>query len=131
MSYVAMGRNQCPVCGEIHDENSAVLLHKQFKDIEDQVIDIELCKEHKKLHDQGMLALVGIVPPEDEDKQKLSVGEPERTGNIAHLTYEYFEEITNVDPPSKDVPMVFVDDEVIQMLRGIQDMEKPVSKELH
>lgn len=117
MSFVAMGKKQCLICGEIHDHGAEILLHKQMKDIEDQVTGNALCEEHDKLFKAGYICLVGAVPPDDVT-QMMSPYDTERTGEIIHIKLEMFNRIMD-NPAPADLPFVFVEDEIIKNLKDM------------
>lgn len=84
-SHVSMGVMLCPVCGCKHSETT--LLQKQLKEVfhesstEKVDIEYELCSEHRKIHEQGYVALVEIDP----DKSDIDNGVFYHTGNIAFM----------------------------------------------
>lgn len=116
-SYVAMGDEICPVCGVTH--STSVVLDKRMRNVFEEgkhvVVGLDLCPEHKKLHEDGYLALVEIDPTKSNPPYK-----PEntfRTGNVAHIRREIAPKIF------KDIPkehyegiMVYVEPGVIDQL---------------
>ena len=60
-SYVTMEQHICIICGKEFD-TGALLLDKRLRKQFDQhtTTGIGMCPEHKKLHEEGYIALVGI-----------------------------------------------------------------------
>lgn len=119
-SYVTMEQHACLVCGKPFD-TGALLLDRRVRPIFDRhtVTGWDLCPEHKKLHDEGYIALVGIDPAKSDGANHNSVkpGDAWRTGEIAHLRRSVFPNIFSV--PLPDGPMIFVDSGVIERLKAI------------
>lgn len=117
-------QHKCPVCAKDFDTGS-VLFNRRVQATLDPktVTGWGLCPECQKLYDAGYVALVGA----DEKKSSLlSNGNmmPDgawRTGKIAHLRFEAFDQIFNisgVDRDGKRHPLMFVQDAVIEMLQA-------------
>jgi hypothetical protein len=113
-SYVSVEQAMCPVCGTHHD--TGVLLDCRLRNTLERttVTHVALCPEHQKLYDDGYIALV-----EAEDAY--------RTGRVAHLKRRLYAEIFNVPLDDPNLPMVFVEPEVIDMLiaKQAQDAGSP------
>lgn len=116
-NFVALGKHVCPVCGQLHDSGE-VLIHKRLMNIkpEQAVTGQSLCPEHKRLFDEGYLALVGV----DESKSgpKKDTLRPEdayRTGWVMHIQRHVAKRLFNVELP-ESLPMCFVAQGVIDML---------------
>jgi hypothetical protein len=116
-SYVTMERKVCIVCGKEYETN-ALLLDKHLRNKFDKhtTTGFGMCEEHKKLEEDGYIALVEC----DESKSKVDENgtiKPEnayRTGRIAHLKKEKAMEIFNQELPS----VVFADIELLKRFSG-------------
>lgn len=127
---VSMEQHQCPVCGKLH-ETGCILLqsrnidHPKFE--RDTLTGWSLCPEHKKLHEEGYLALVEIAEPQYvKEKYKLEDA-PQRTGRVMHVRRTLAAEIFDVD--LKDAkgefhPMMFIDKQVYDALEAKAKGEK-------
>ncbi len=81
-----------------------------------------MCEEHAKLHDDNFVALIAI----DETQSTHEKGKPNsyhpndvyRTGPIAHLKRDKFNEVFNVKAP--DSLVVFCEEAVITLLSDLQ-----------
>lgn len=116
-SYVGMGHEVCRVCGAKHNE--VVLLDKRLRNTltRDMTTGMSLCPDCESKTEE-YIALVGVsntVSGRDTLKQEEAV----RTGEIAHIRREVADRIFNV-PLSRDLPMVFVDNEVINHLKKLE-----------
>lgn len=109
-SGVAMEMASCPVCGQEHP--IGVLVHKQFKPIENQVTQIRMCPEHQALADKGYVALVGVAP----EKSKPEQGVFYRTGEVMHMADRMFKEIFPGMEYPEGLPVCHVEQEVIAAL---------------
>lgn len=114
-SHVSIEQHQCPVCLELHN-TGAVLLDKRLRPSMEHntVTGHSLCPEHKKLFDEGYIALVAAEAP--GHKTHLKQEEAVRTGEIAHLRREVFKQMFNVEVPDNQ-EMVFVTPDVIEILK--------------
>ncbi|MDC0644038.1 hypothetical protein OAP32_00510 [Crocinitomicaceae bacterium] len=114
-----MAKHICPVCGCMHEYDTAILIHKNLRAIpeDERVAGVGLCGEHAKLAKDGYVALVAI----DGDKSVVSEDgtvKPEnayRTGKIAHLKRDKCAEIFNVPIPDHH-DFIYCDEDVITML---------------
>jgi hypothetical protein len=129
-SYVSVEQAMCPVCGTHHD--TGVLLDCRLRNTLERttVTHVALCPEHQKLYDDGYIALVeadsaksGITP----DMDRIKPEDAYRTGRVAHLKRRLYAEIFNVPLDDPNLPMVFVEPEVIDMLiaKQAQDAGSP------
>lgn len=129
-SHVSLEQRVCPVCGNPHDVG--VLIHKRLRPVLDRttVTGWEMCPEHQELYDRGFIALVGTDPEKSKFAGSMISGKTmtqenaHRTGRIAHLKAEVFEQIFKSALPMRDgepLPMVFVEDEVITKLEQMRD----------
>ena len=120
-SYVALETAICPVCGVTHDTGT-LLMHRQLRDTLENPMPPNSflpCETHQKQMDEGFILLVGI----DEERSvikdgKISVEDAYRTGGIAAVKDTVAEDLF---PEVKDlkVPMMFVQDEVIEILDNL------------
>lgn len=118
-SFVSMERKCCPVCGKEFD-TSSIILDKRGRPTLNRytVTGWGLCPEHKKLFENGFVALVAI------DEAKSSGRNPDdvwRTGEIMHVRRHLWPEMFNVPIPD-DVPLVWVDPQVINALRHLAEI---------
>ena len=122
-NYVRMEQHMCPVCGVIHKHNTGILLHKNLKNIpeEDTITGWGMCEEHARMRDDGYVALIA-VHSRDIDANKnitnLNYISDIRTGEIAHLKKDVFNNVFDVEPPEHGI--VIIDEEVIQKLKEMQ-----------
>lgn len=122
-------QHRCLICTKDFD-TGAILFNRRLKDTFDPhtVTGWGHCPDCQKLFDEGYVALVGA----DESKSShvangnLTPESAWRTGKIAHVRFEAFDRIFNVsgvDQNGKRRSMVFVQDEVIEMLRSKTSQE--------
>jgi len=106
-SYVTMEQKQCVVCGELYD-TGALLLDKRLRKVFDTctVTSPGLCPEHQRLADDGYIALIETTDDTGEY----------RTGNIAHVRKDAFNELFSVTLDKDASPIVFVEDGIINKL---------------
>lgn len=124
-SYVAMERKICIVCTQEYDTGN-VLLDKRLKDSMDKhvVTGMGICPEHKKLSEEGYIALVEVDPKKSTNIQKGEKGktvkqsEAYRTGNIAHILRSKAKEIFNIDEKILAGDMMFTEPDVLALLSG-------------
>lgn len=117
-SHVSMQMEICLVC--CNKYSAGILLDRRMKDsLEPETITgWGLCEEHKKLFEDGYIALIGI----DESKSTIKANgniTPEdayRTGNVCHVKYPVLTGFFNVLINPK-LPVIFVEDEVINKLQ--------------
>ena len=74
-----------------------------------------LCEEHDRLNQEGYIMLVAAKNP--ADKATMQVGEAERTGEVAAIKREVFMQLFNVPAAQAQLPMVYVEPEVIEVLK--------------
>lgn len=95
-----LGPAICIICGK--SAAGSIKKHQHIRDAFEMKTpgQWDLCKEHKKLHQEGFIALVEAVPPGLEGE------EAHRTGPITHVRYELAEQLfkTAID---RTLPMVF------------------------
>jgi len=82
-------------------------------------VNMGMCPEHKKLKDEGYIALVGC----DESKTPINgnMSDPRdahRTGEVAHVRSSIWANLFNGDAPPKGV--AFVGTDLMKMLASIQ-----------
>ena len=116
--FVAKELAICPVCGVEH--MTGVLLHKRLRPIEDTVTHYEMCEEHKKLADEGYVAMVVI----DETASAviddvIKPGEEYRTGEIIHARQSVLNDMLNVETTE---PIIFINEEVAEKFHKLQEM---------
>lgn len=95
MSYVAMEKAVCPLCGIVHD-SGAILLHKQLRDIPELgPTTVQLCEECDTNVEAGYIGLVEIVEPDGGETLKWD--NAYRTGHIIFVRKEKAEEIFGME----------------------------------
>jgi hypothetical protein len=101
-NFVALEKAVCPVCGTLH-ETGAVFLHRHLHNIPkaDTVTRYALCPEHKRLEDEGYIALV------EAESRPATLADAVRTGNILHIKRDIWGGVFNT--PCPDGPMVFAE----------------------
>ena len=116
-SYVSLEQKVCPVCGITHSHNCAVLLDKRLRNSMERltITGYGLCEEHDRLNQEGYIMLVAAKNP--ADKATMQVGEAERTGEVAAIKREVFMQLFNVPAAQAQLPMVYVEPEVIEVLK--------------
>jgi hypothetical protein len=99
----------CIVCGKTH--GGSVKRHRKLRDQFEMKTpgNWDMCDEHKKLHQEGYIALVEAIQPShtlQEDGEIIAGGDPHRTGKVIHVRYELAEQLfqTAID---RSLPMVF------------------------
>lgn len=127
-NYVAIVTAVCPVCGTVHETNDLVL-HKQLKKVfppsgRTKPMTYDLCDMHKKMFADGYIALVGVSADKSVVKDGvLNMEDAYRTGRLAHIRASAWESVFNVPVPSdkegKVLPMVFIDDSVLDSLEEL------------
>jgi hypothetical protein len=116
-SYVGMGHEVCLVCGTKHNE--AVLLDRRLSNTltRDMVTGNSLCDKCQALSEE-YIAMVGVS--NTGERRILKPEEAVRTGDIVHIRREAAARIFNTEL-DKDLPMVFVDTEVINRLKEMHN----------
>ena len=98
---IAIATHLCPICGDEHEHNTEILIHKGLGNIDPnkRCTGYGLCEEHDKLHKDGFVAMVAIDP----DKSTLGANgnyvfeEAYRTGDMVHIRVEVFNELFNTE----------------------------------
>ncbi len=105
-SHVSLEQKVCPVCGITHSHNCAVLLDKRLRNSMERhtITGYGLCEEHDRLNQEGYIMLVAVV-------------EAKRTGEVAAIKREVFMQLFNVPAAHAQLPMVYVEPEVIEVLK--------------
>lgn len=123
-SRVSLEKHQCIVCGKLFD-TGPLLLDRRLKPSMEicTITDYGLCPEHQSKFDEGFVALIEC----DREKSQLSSdsqsAKPEdvcRTGLVAHLKRDVFDNVFNVSI-SDSTPLVFVDQGVIKQLQSMTE----------
>ena len=122
-SHVSMEQRVCLVCAKPFDTGALLLDMRLRPSMEPHTITgWDLCPEHRRLHEQGYVALVECDPQQSGNPaggEKALPGYVYRTGRLAHLKREVFVELFNV-ALEPNLPCVFVDPAVIEMLQKMQ-----------
>jgi len=124
-SFVTMEQHICMVCGQPYD-TGALLLDRRLSNRFEQktVTGSGICPEHETMHNDGFLALVEADPSKSTIgwDGKIAPEKAYRTGTIAHIRRTVARQIFNAPIPD-DLPMVFVDPDVIAKLQGMVEAE--------
>ena len=117
MSYVAMEVGVCPICNK--ETDTGILMDKRlnddaFKDNEKVATHHELCKEHRQMADNGMVALIGLDAEKSGEGDTLRPEDAHRTGNVMHMPAVMFSSMINTEITG---PVVYVEDDVINMVK--------------
>lgn len=93
-SHVSLERHVCLVCGAAFD-TGAILLDRRLRASMERhtTTGWSLCAEHRKLFDDGYVALVECDPQRSGlpvDADRLKPEQAYRTGRIAHVKREVF-----------------------------------------
>ena len=121
-SYVTLEQNVCVVCGQPFDTGQ-LLLDRRLRERFDRhtVTGWGLCPEHEKLYEDGYVALVGVDPTKSgPHKEALKPEDAYRTGEVMHMRFSVFENVFStavVEKEGRKLPMVFVDQAVIDQLK--------------
>lgn len=118
---VGMGYAVCPVCGKEHDE--MVLIERRWipavptKLEQRNFTGFSLCPEHKKLHDDGYIALVvcSYVPEGVPFIEQYNGAK--RTGEIMHMRYSMAARVFNMDVSK--LPMTWIDPEAAAKIKAM------------
>jgi hypothetical protein len=112
-SHVSVENKICPICGVQHSHGCAVLLDPKLRDTleRDLVTGLGLCKEHDDLHLKGRICFVAV----SNGGPNLMPSTAKRTGEIAHVTPEFYAHAFKGDPPT--VPFVYCDPDMIARLK--------------
>lgn len=121
-SHVSFEQHVCLVCGVTFDTGNLLLDRRLRASMQRHTTTgWGLCPEHRKLYDDGYVALVECDPqrsgaPADGGRVKLE--QVYRTGRMAHLRREAFGQVFNV-PIAANQPCVFVGPGVIEKLQAL------------
>ncbi|HEX7934439.1 MAG TPA: ATPase [Paraburkholderia sp.] len=121
-SHVSLEQHVCLVCGVAFDTGS-ILLDRRLRASMNRhtATGWDLCTEHRKLFDDGFVALIECDPklsgsPSSNDR--LRPEQAYRTGRLAHLKREVFARVFNV-PIADGQSCVFVEPGVIERLQSM------------
>lgn len=120
-SHVSLEQHVCIVCGAAFD-TGAILLDRRLRASMQHhtATGWGLCAEHRKLFDDGYVALVECDPQRSGLPTNGTRVKPEqayRTGRLAHLKREVFARVFNVPIEATQV-CVFVEPGVIEQLQA-------------
>lgn len=122
-SHVGTGHSICPVCGVKHNE--VVLLDKRLRPTleREQTLGFEMCPEHKKLHDDGYLALVVVtyVPQGVQFIQQYN--EAKRTGEVIHIRRALAMSIFTGVTITSNMKMMWIDPEGAAKIKAMMSTQ--------
>jgi len=120
-SHVSLEQNVCVVCGITYDTGAILIDRRLRQSLEKYTCTGSgLCPEHKRLYDEGFVALVECDPEKSGSPPAgalLNPAEAYRTGRIAHLKRALCAQVFNV-PIGSELPYVFVEPGVIEKLQS-------------
>lgn len=122
-SHVSIEQQVCLVCARTF-ETGAILFDRRLRAsmTRHTVTGWDLCPEHRRLYEQGFVALVECDVEKSgrpEAGERVSPNRVYRTGRLAHLKRTVFDTLFNV-AAEPDTPCVFVDPEVMALLAKMQ-----------
>lgn len=120
-SYVTLEQHVCVVCGQKFDTGSLLLDQRLRKTFEHKTLTgWGHCPEHKKLHDEGYIALVEIDPDKSDKlpNGNISPSGAWRTGRLAHIRMRAFMRLFNIQVPEGQ--LIFIEPGVIEKLEKLQ-----------
>jgi len=126
-SHVSLEQHLCLVCGLGFDTGGVLLDRRLRKRMQRHTVTgWGLCNAHRRLFDEGFVALIECDPqrsgvPADQDH--MSPEQAWRTGRLAHLRREALARVVNV-ALAPDVPCVFVEPGVIEQLQAMVGPEE-------
>lgn len=122
-SHVSMEQHVCVVCGERFATGSLLLDRRLRASLSPVTLTgWSLCEEHRRLHDEGYVALVEIDPVRSGVAEKDPTVAPDRawrTGLVAHLKNEVFAQVFSQALAASQA-CVFVEPGVIARLEALQ-----------
>lgn len=113
-SFVGMGVELCPVCGQTHTES--VLLDKRRKNTfgPDRVLTgVSLCPEHEAMREE----YVALVEVSEQPKADTKAHDVKRTGNFAHVRRTAAAKIFDID--LSKTPLAYIEVGVIEKLQAL------------
>ncbi|WP_019655350.1 hypothetical protein [Variovorax atrisoli] len=126
-SRVSLEQHLCLVCG-LNFDTGGILFERRLRQSMQRhtVTGWGLCGEHRRLFEEGFVALIECDPersgvPADQDHMRPE--QASRTGRLAHLKRETLARMTHLTL-APDMPCVFVEPGVIEQLRAMIEPEK-------
>lgn len=121
-SHVSIERAICLVCRTEY-ETGVVLLDKRMRPSMSRhtTTGWGLCQDHRKLFDDGFIALIECDPEKSGNPSlggRVKPGEEYRTGTIAHVRRDTLTRLVDV-PIAADQPCLFVEPGVIEKIQGL------------
>lgn len=114
-SHVTMEQHVCIICGNTFDTGSILLDKKLRAKFEAHTITgNSICGKCQPLLDDNYIALIGVTNKGDSLKLK----EANCTGDLSFIKRKVFNQIFDVE--IKDLPMVFVEPEVVKMIKNLK-----------
>ena len=112
----------CAVCGEKYNE--AIAIDKRLRNTlerENFTGNVGICDKHRKMHEEGYLALIAVNPKlskAERAKGTLNPKDAHCTGVVCHIKKSAWEAV--IDNPFPELPFVYCDEEVINKLKELQ-----------
>lgn len=118
-SHVSMETAVCPVCGIEHETGAILFDLRLLPSMEGRTATRwAMCPEHKKLFDDGFVAMVEAAAP-SASTTALKQEDARRTGRLMHMKVAVFERLFGAPPRGG---MVFIEPGVIER---VQEMTGP------
>jgi len=121
-SIVSLEQHVCLVCGAYHDTGAILLDRRLRHSLEPKTTTgWGLCPEHRKLYEDGYIAVVECDPTQSGNPAPGTAVDPGsvfRTGRIAHIRRKAFTRVFNVILRA-DVPCVFAEPAVLEHLEQL------------
>jgi len=121
-SHVSLEQHLCLVCG-LGFDTGGILFDRRLRQSMERhtVTGWGLCDAHRKLFEEGFVALIECDPERSgvpADQHHMRPEQAWRTGRLAHLKREVFARVANI-ALAHDVPCVFVEPGVIERLQAM------------
>jgi hypothetical protein len=121
-SHVSLEQHLCLVCG-LGFDTGGILFDRRLRQSMERhtVTGWGLCDAHRKLFEEGFVALIECDPERSgvpADQNHMRPEQAWRTGRLAHLRREVFASVADI-ALAPDVPCVFVEPGVIERLQAM------------
>ena len=122
-SHVGFEQKLCGVCNRAFDSGVILLDKRMLPSLDKHTITgYDLCPEHKKLHEQGFIALVECDPEQTpgagDIDAKVKLEDAFRTGVKREVAGQVFLGITE---EHLNAPMMWIDPEATKVLKKMQE----------
>lgn len=129
-SYVTMEQRKCVVCAKDYDTGD-LLLNRRMQNVFEMhtLTGWGMCPEHQALKDKGYIALISADPQKSvptgkhSNDQELQPDDAFRTGRIAHIRSQVWDNIFTCPAPTKGI--AFVDDDTMDIVEKLYEQVQP------